>query len=109
MARQAGSHGFWRGVLAGLLVAAAGLLALALAYPPEPLRQPEITPGSTLPPAAPAAPADLPQPPRNETGSGLLPAAPSAPLIEGVPTPDPAPSAPAGAAGSPSLVPSSQP
>lgn len=50
------THGFWKGVLAGLLVAAAGLLALAWLHPPRPLMPPEVDPGALEAPAAPGQP-----------------------------------------------------
>ena len=50
------THGFWKGLLVGLLVAAAGLLALAWVNPPRPLMPPEVDPGALEAPAAPGQP-----------------------------------------------------
>ena len=50
---RGGRRGFWRGVLAGLVLAAAAALALAVAFPPRPLLPPEISPGTLAVPPAP--------------------------------------------------------
>ena len=60
MAKPA-TYGFWRGALAGLVVAAAGALALAWVYPPRPLLAPEVDPGALEAPAAPGQPAGWPR------------------------------------------------
>ncbi len=107
MATERATHGFWKGILSGLVVAAAGLLALAWLYPPRPLLPPEIDPGALEAPAAPGQPqgAAEPEAPRSEA---LLAPVPAKPIIEDVPAPDVAP-ATAGPAGTPSLVPGSRP
>jgi hypothetical protein len=56
MVAERRTHGFWKGLLVGLLVAAAGLLALAWLYPPRPLIPPEVDPGALQAPAAPGQP-----------------------------------------------------
>ena len=51
---QRGTYGFWRGVLAALVVVIVAALALAWLYPP--LRAPEVDEGMQVPPAPPSAP-----------------------------------------------------
>jgi hypothetical protein len=95
---QRRTYGFWRGVLAGIVVTLAAVLALAWAFPP--LRAPEVDDAMQVAPAPPGAPAAAATP-----GPMLTPAA--GPLVDGLPG---APAHPQGAtpeqpAGSPSLVP----
>jgi hypothetical protein len=100
MAAQPATHGFWRGFLVGLILAAAGVLALAWFYPPRPLLPPEVDAGALEAPGAPGLPAGAaePAPPGPE---GALPAAPTAPAIAGNPAPDAAPEMTDGAAALP--------
>ena len=100
--------GFWRGFLLGLVLAAAGLLALALAFPPVPATPPEIDPAAASGPAAPASPA-LGAAPEAPSEAPLGPVAPG-PLLDAggaqATPPSLAPVAPPqGAATGPSLVP----
>ena len=106
MAKPA-TYGFWRGFFVGLVLAAAGVLALAWVYPPRPLTPPEIGAGALEAPSAPGQPqgAAEPEAPRSEA---LLPPAPAKPLIADAPAPDAAPEA-GGGAGSPSLMPKTTP
>ena len=105
MATERATYGFWKGFLTGLVLAAAGLLALAWVYPPQPLMAPEIGAGALEAPAAPGQPqgAAEPEAPRSDA---LLPSAPAKPLIADAPAPDAAPEA---GAGSPSLMPKATP
>ncbi len=106
------SVGFWRGFLAGLGVAALGLLALALAYPPVPAAPPALAPEAAIAPAPPARPVS-----RSAPVTGVLgPAAPG-PLVSDRPaaTPTRAPnpslapiSPPTGGTSGPSLIPRTQ-
>ena len=99
MATQPRPRGFWRGFFTGLIVAALGLVALAIAYPP--LRPPEVTEGSLQPPAAP----DRPQQTAEPAPAGLLPSPAPAPLVPGLPDQaTAADAAPPAGPGSPSLV-----
>jgi hypothetical protein len=52
MATKAATHGFWRGFLSGLVLAAAGLLALAWFYPPGRSTPPEAGAGAVEAPGA---------------------------------------------------------
>jgi hypothetical protein len=104
MATRAGRRGFWPGLVTGLVIAAAAGLALALAFPPAPLQQPEIDPASLVAPAAPGAP-EAPAEPASDFSTGLLPEPSGAPLIEGAPKLEAAPATEPGAAGAASLVP----
>jgi hypothetical protein len=104
MATRTGGRGFWPGLVTGLAIAAAAGLALALAFPPAPLQQPEIDPASLVSPAAPGAP-EAPAEPAPGSAAGLLPEPTAAPLIEGAPRLEAAPAAEPGAAGASSLVP----
>ena len=67
MAKPA-TYGFWRGFFVGLVLAAAGALALAWVYPPRPLLAPEIGAGALEAPAAPGQPrgAAEPEAPRSD-------------------------------------------
>ena len=96
MATQA-THGFWRGFLTGLVLAAAAALALAWLYPPRPLLPPEVDAGALEAPGAPGRPEAAAEPaaPRPE---GALPSAPAAPAIAASPAPEADPGAPDGAA-----------
>jgi hypothetical protein len=98
MAERPRTRGFWRGVLAGLVLSALAALVLAFLFPP--LQPPEITPGTETAPDAPRAPGSAvePQVPSRE---GLLGVPPPGPLIAGGARADEPPSP----AGSPSLVP----
>ena len=82
MAKPA-TYGFWRGFFVGLVLAAAGVLALAWVYPPRPPSPPEIGAGALEAPSAPGQPqgAAEPEAPRSEA---LLPPAPAKPLIADV-------------------------
>jgi hypothetical protein len=102
MARHPRTRGFWQGLIAGLLLAAAAALALAWLFPP--LQPPEVAPGSLVAPPAPEPPGSVGAPAMPER-QGLLPAPAPAPLITGIPAPEPAPALPTGDPGSPSLVP----
>ena len=104
MAAERRTHGFWKGFLTGLVLAAAGLLALAWLNPPRPLLPPEVDPGALEAPAAPDQPQGAAEPVA-PGAQALLPPAPATPLIADAPAPDPAP----GAAGSPSLMPKATP
>jgi hypothetical protein len=102
MATRAGGRGFWPGLLTGLLLAVGAALALAFAFPPVSLQQPEVDPTSLVAPPAPGAPeAAAPVP---ALPARLLPEPTGAPLIEGAPKLEAAPAEP-GAAGAASLVP----
>ena len=99
---QRGTHGFWRGVLTGLVLSLVAALTLAWFFPP--LRAPVVDDAMQVPPAPPGAPAGTAPDPA-APGPMLTPA-PGA-LVDGLPaTPahPPAPE-PEGGAGSPSLVP----
>ena len=90
MATGASGRGFWPGLLTGLLLAAGAALALAVAFPPTRLEQPEIDPASLVAPAAPDAP-QAPAEPDSDISAGLLPEPSGAPLIQGVPRLEAAP------------------
>ncbi len=108
MAIRAATHGFWRGFFSGLVLAAAGLLALAWFHPPVPFLPPEVSPDKLVAPGAPSQPFD-PGATQMPGETGLLPAPPAKPLIKGIPTPETAPEVPGAATGSPSLVPATKP
>jgi hypothetical protein len=113
-----GGAEFWRGVLFGLVLAAAGLIALALAYPPVPAEPPALAPGALSAPAAPAEP-DAPAGAQITSTEAVRPLGPVAPgpLLEGgapeappavarqqqpaAPEPGPSPSLVPGTAGAP--------
>jgi hypothetical protein len=97
MATQAKTHGFWRGFLAGLVLAAAALLALAWLYPPKPLMPPEVDAGALEAPGAPGRP-EVAAEPAAPGPEDALPAAPAAPAIAGSPAPEAAPGTPGDAA-----------
>jgi hypothetical protein len=99
MARGSGTRGFWRGLLTGLLLAAAAGLALAWLFPP--LRPPEVAGEALVPPEPLAPPGAVAEPPR-AGGGGLLPPPAGAPLVAGRPAPEASPKRPAEGA---SLVP----
>ncbi|HET9069523.1 MAG TPA: hypothetical protein VFN28_12825 [Amaricoccus sp.] len=104
MVAERRTRGFWKGFLTGLVLAAAGLLALAWFYPPRPLLPPEVDPRALAAPAAPGQPdgvtAPAPAEPRSapreaprsapRSGPAPVPATPQigdAPASEAVPTP----------------------
>jgi hypothetical protein len=57
-------------VLAGLVLAAALALGLAVAFPPQPLLPPQISPETLAPPDAPAPPSPAPGSPSPVPGGG---------------------------------------
>lgn len=92
---QRGTHGFWRGILAGIVVAIAAALLLAWVYPP--LRAPEVDNGMQVPPAPPGVPGGaaeaIPTPATDApAGFGALPPpVPETPRIVGAPASEAAP------------------
>jgi hypothetical protein len=56
------TYGFWRGILTGIVLAAAIALGLAVAVPPTVYHSPSVVPDAPLAPAAPAPPATRAQP-----------------------------------------------
>lgn len=101
------THGFWAGLLTGILLSLAGLLALAWLHPPVPLLPPDVDAGALEAPAGPGQPESAAEPavPRAE---GMLAPTPAKPLIADVPAPEAAPR-PEGDPGSASLVPVAKP
>ena len=89
MAKPA-TYGFWRGFFVGLVLAAAGVLALAWVYPPRPLMPPEVDPRALEAPAAPGQPDGVtaPAPAEPSPGPATGPATPQigdAPASDAVP------------------------
>jgi hypothetical protein len=111
------TKGFWRGLVTGLLLAAAAAIGLTIAYPPMVFTRPEMTPGNELAPNAPQQPGGGTVPELETDSDWLLIPRADAPLITGRPeaetppgldglAPVPAPSVfDGGNTGSPSLVP----
>lgn len=99
MARQPRGRGFWRGFFTGLVLAALGLVGLAVAFPP--LQPPEVPEGSQQAPSAPGQPQGMAGP----APGGLLPSPAPAPLVPGLPdAAAPAADPPPAGGGSPSLA-----
>ena len=73
------------GFFVGLVLAAAGMLALAWVYPPRPPRPPEIGAGALEAPSAPGQPQGAAEPEAPRSGDALLPPAPAKPLIADAP------------------------
>ena len=101
------TRGFWKGFFTGLLLAAAGLLALAWFHPPQPLLPPEMDAGALEPPAAPGQRDGTtgPETAAATAAAGGMPVpVPAEPTFADLPAPA-APPEPAAGAGSPSTGP----
>ena len=104
--------GFWKGLVAGILVSAVVALLLAYLFPPTRYLAPDVPAGGGAAPDVPGAPSAIVRP-RAPGAGGVLPDPARAPLIATRPAAEPSPFAPAAApdffrdapSGSPSLVP----
>ena len=101
---RARTRGFWRGFLAGIVLAALAGLAAAWFLPPVPATPPAVTPGSLMAPQPPDQPQAVSEPGRPQPQGSLMPPPPPGPLIAVSPGPEAAPGRP----GSSSLVPAQQ-